>query len=131
VDLVAGTMRRRPYGVSEHRTKRSPPARLGRRILAHLRRWRRLDDPRSPLVVHYNGAQITRAFTMTWPAAVKAAGLDKDVTPHVWRHARATWLLQRGVDPWQAAGHLGMTVRMLEQTYGHHAPDWQKDAAEV
>src|SRR5262249_2359885 len=54
VDLVAGTMRRRPYGVSEHRTKRSPPARLGRRILAHLRRWRRLDDPRSPLVVHYN-----------------------------------------------------------------------------
>ena len=132
IDLVAGTMRRRPYGVAESKTKRAPLVRLGRRILAHLRRWRRLDDPRSPLVVHYSGAQITRAFSMTWPEAVAAAGLaGTGVTPHTLRHSRATWLLQRGVDPWQAAGHLGMTVRMLEQTYGHHAPDWQKDAAEV
>jgi len=131
VDLVAGTMRRRPYGVAESKTKRAPPVRLGRRILAHLRRWRRLDDPRCPLVVHYNGAQIARAFSTTWPAAVAKAGLGKDVTPHCLRHSRATWILQRGIDPWQAAGHLGMTVGMLTRTYGHHAPHWQKDAAEV
>ena len=131
IDLVGGVMRRRPYGTPETSKKRAPPVRLGRRILTHLRRWRRLDDPRSPLVVHYNGAQIRRTFTATWPAAVAKAGLGKDVTPHVLRHSRATWLLQRGVDPWQAAGHLGMTVGMLTRTYGHHAPDWQKDAAEV
>jgi integrase len=132
LDLVAGTMRRRPYGVAESKTKRAPPVRLGRRILSHLKRWKRLDGGRCPLIVHYNGAQITRSFTMTWPAAVAAAGLaDTGVTPHVLRHTRATWLLQRGIDPWQAAGHLGMTVGMLTRTYGHHAPDWQKDAAEV
>jgi len=131
LDLNGGTMRRRPYGVAESKMKRAPPVRLGKRILAHLRRWRRLDDPRSPLVVHFHGAQITRAFSTTWPTAVKAAGLGPDVTPHTLRHSRATWLLQRGIDPWQAAGHLGMTTRMLEQTYGHHAPEWQRDAAEV
>ena len=131
VDLVAGTMRRRPYGVPESRTKRAPDVRLGRRILSHLRRWRRLDDPRSVLVCHYNGAQITRAFSTTWPQAVASAGLGKDVTPHVLRHSRAAWVLQKGVDPWQAAGHLGMTVQMLTRTYGKHHPDWQKDAAEV
>src|SRR5262249_53147962 len=53
VDLVAGAMRRRLYGTPETSKKRAPPVKLGRRILAHLRRWRRLDDPRSPLVVHY------------------------------------------------------------------------------
>jgi integrase len=131
IDLVAGTMRRRPYGVSESKTKRAPLVRLGRRILAHLRRWRRLDDPRSPLVVNFNGRQIKRSLYGTWPTAVAKAGLGPDVRPHVLRHSRATWLLQRGVDPWQAAGHLGMTVRMLEQTYGHHHPSWQRDAAEV
>jgi len=131
LDLVTGIMHRRPYGVPEYATKRSPPVRLGRRVLAHLRRWRRLDDPRSPLVVHYNGQPITRGFSTTWPAALTKAGLGKDVTPHVLRHSRATWLLQRGVDPWQAAGHLGMTVGTLTRTYGHHSPTWQKDAAEV
>jgi integrase len=132
LDLTSGTMRRRPYGVAESKTKRAPMVRLGRRILAHLRRWRRLDDPRSPLVVHFNGRQIKRSLYGTWPEAVAAAGLaGTGVTPHTLRHSRATWLLQRGVDPWQAAGHLGMTVRMLEQTYGHHHPSWQKDAAEV
>jgi len=131
IDLNSGTMRRRPYGVAESKTKRAPPVRLGRRILAHLRRWRRLDDPRSPLVVHYNGRQIKRSLYGTWPQAVAKAGLGKDVTPHTLRHSRATWLLQRGIDPWQISGHLGMTVRMLEQTYGHHDPAWQRDAAEV
>jgi integrase len=123
-------MHRRPYGQPEHATKRAPPVKLGRKILGHLRRWRRLDDPRSTLVVHYNGAPITRAFSTTWPQAVAKAGLGPDVTPHVLRHSRATWLLQGGVDPWQISGHLGMTIATLTKTYGHHDPRWQKDAAE-
>ena len=131
VDLVRGIMHRRPYGTPETSKKRAPPVRLGRKILSHLRRWRRLNDPRSTLVVHYNGAQITRAFSMSWPQAVAKAGLGQDVTPHTLRHSRATWLLQRGIDPWQISGHLGMTVGMLTRTYDHHSPTWQRDAAEV
>jgi integrase len=53
------------------------------------------------------------------------------VTPHTLRHTRATWLMQSGVDRWQAAGHLGMSVEMLERNYGHHHPDYQKQAAAV
>src|SRR5262249_33602257 len=64
-------------------------------------------------------------------AAVKAAGLGGDVTPHILRHTCATWLMQNGVDLWDAAGFLGMTVQQLETTYGHHHPDFQREAAEA
>ncbi|RUU44706.1 MULTISPECIES: hypothetical protein [Mesorhizobium] len=40
-------------------------------------------------------------------------------------------LMQQGSDPWAAAGFLGMTVEMLIQTYSHHHPDFQADAAEA
>jgi integrase len=51
------------------------------------------------------------------------------ITPHVLRHTAATWLMQAGVDLWVAAGFLGMTVKQLEDTYGHHHPDFQDEAA--
>lgn len=51
-----------------------------------------------------------------------------DVTPHILRHTCATWLMQGGVNLWDAAGFLGMTVQQLEATYGHHHPDYQREA---
>jgi hypothetical protein len=39
--------------------------------------------------------------------------------------------MQAGVSPWEASGSLGMSVQVLEKTYGHHHPDWQKAASEV
>jgi integrase len=129
LDLDAGVMKRRGYGEKEQSRKRTPRVRLGRKILGHLRRWKRRDGA-AAWVVHFDGRPIKR-FSTTWWPAVKRAGLGQDVTPHTLRHTRATWLLQRGVDPWQAAGHLGMTVGTLTRTYGHHSPDWQRDAAEV
>ena len=39
--------------------------------------------------------------------------------------------MQRGTDPWQAAGFLGMSVKILIDTYGHHHPDYMKEAAEA
>lgn len=53
-----------------------------------------------------------------------------DVTPHTLRHTAATWMMSAGVDPWDAAGFLGMTVDVLISTYGHHHPDFQSDAAD-
>jgi integrase len=109
--------------------KRTPPVKLGRRILGHLRRWRRL-EPKGTLIVHYEGAPIG-SLRRSFANACKRAGLGADVTPHILRHSRATWLMQRGVDPWQAAGHLGMSVAILQTVYGKHHPDFQSDAAEV
>lgn len=122
-------MSRRPYGEPEDVRKRAPRVRLGRRILAHLRRWRRLDRPESRYVCHYDGQPVQK-LRRSFPAAARRAGLDR-VTPHTLRHTRATWLMQEGVPIWEAAGHLGMSIETLQRVYGHHHPDWQKRAAEV
>jgi integrase len=101
--------------------KRQPPVKLPPRLLAHLRRWQRLGLSRRA-VVEWNSRPIA-SVRKGFQAAVKAAGLGPDVTPHILRHTCATWLMQSGVDLWDAAGFLGMTVKQLEDTYGHHHPD--------
>jgi integrase len=52
------------------------------------------------------------------------------VIPHSLRHTAATWLMQAGVEMWDAAGFLGMTVEVLSRTYSHHHPSYQNSAAE-
>ena len=79
--------------------------------------------------MHYRGQRL-QELGSSWITACARAGL-KDVSPHTLRHTRATWLMQQGVDLWQAAGHLGMSPGVLQKTYGHHHPDYQGDAAEV
>ncbi len=41
----------------------------------------------------------------------------------------ATWLMQRGVPIWEAAGFLGMSPEVPQDTCGHHHPDDLKGAA--
>jgi integrase len=132
IDFGAETMRRRAKGVAETKNKRTPPLRIPRKLLHFLRRWKSADRGTSPFVVNYMGKPIRREPHTAWKRALKLAGLSDDgVMPHTLRHTRGTWMMQRRVDPWQAAGFLGMTVRMLEQTYGHHHPDWQEEAANI
>jgi integrase len=57
------------------------------------------------------------------------AGLNGKVTPHTLRHTAATWLMQRVVPVWEAAGFLGMSAEVLLGTYGHHHPDFLHGAA--
>jgi integrase len=128
IDLDRGLMLRRAPGTTETK-KRTPPVRIGRRILGHLRRWRRLDGPNCLYVCHHDGKLIDYPY-QSWRKAVRLAGLGKDVTPHVLRHTRATWGMQRKIDPWQLAGHLGMSLQTLLRVYGKHSPDYQREAAE-
>ena len=53
------------------------------------------------------------------------------VTPHTLQHTAATWLMQRGVPIWQAAGYLGMSAAMVERIYGYHHPDYMRAAAQA
>jgi integrase len=128
IDLVRGVMLRRGEGETES-NKRRPPVRLGRKIMAHLRRWRRMDNG-GTYVCHYHG-QPVRKLRRSWKAAVLQAGLDGQVTPHTLRHSRATHLMQAGIPVWEAAGQLGMSPQVLEETYGHWSLDFGKRAAEV
>lgn len=130
IDFDSGIMRRRALGASEDAKKKTPPLRMGAVLQRVLRRWHRQDEGSGcPYVVHYNGQPVSR-IKRTWKKACTAAKL-KDVTPHTMRHTRATWLMQAGVDVWEAAGSLGMSPMMLQTVYGKHHPDFQRRAAEV
>jgi integrase len=107
--------------------KRQPPIVLPRRLLAHLRRWKRMGQKS---VIEWNGEPIGR-MAKAFRNAVTDAKLTDDVTPHTLRHTAATWLMQGGADPWAAAGYLGMSLETLIRTYGHHHPDHLKSAWSV
>jgi integrase len=86
-----------------------------------MRRWAR---PKliADCFVEFNSkpvASVKKGFR----SAVGLAGLSGKVTPHTLRHTAATWLMQRGVPVWEAAGFLGMSAEVLLRTYGHHHPD--------
>jgi len=126
VDLDQGIYYRLAIG-RPTTNKRQTPAPIPPRLLAHMRRWVRHGIVASHFV-EWHGAPIKSVKT-GFRHAVQLAGLWGKVTPHTLRHTAATWLMQRGVPIWQAAGYLGMSAAMIERTYGHHHPDYMRGAA--
>jgi integrase len=126
VDLDGGIFYRLPVGHRETK-KRRPPVPIPPRLLAHLRRWNAKEIAREHFV-EWNG-QPVRSVKTAFKTAVRLANLPGTITPHTLRHTAATWLMQAGVDKWEAAGFLGMTVEMLDRVYGHHHPDHLRAAA--
>jgi integrase len=128
VDLDHGIFYRLPIGKRASK-KRQSPAPIPQRLLAHMRRWVRRGIVTSHFV-EWHGAPVKSVKT-GFRHAVALAGLWGKVTPHTLRHTAATWLMQRGVPIWQAAGYLGMSAEMIERTYGHHHPDYMRGAAQA
>lgn len=134
VDFSAEILTRLRPGQRVDKKKRAPKVKLGRRILAHLRRWKKMDGD-IKLVCHFTDAWHPGAREVddphgAWKKIIKAADLP-GVTRHTLRHTRATWMAQKGVPLWEAAGFLGMTVKTLEKVYAHHSPDFQETAANI
>jgi integrase len=127
IDFQTKIMQRKETGWIETK-KKAPPVRMGKRLMSHLERWRRMDGKDVAYVCHYRGKRISRPSS-SWERIRIIAGLPDHVTPHILRHSRATHMMQQRVDPWDAANALGMSLAMLTTVYGHHHPDWQKDAA--
>lgn len=130
VDLKTGIMQRQPPNVPQPKNKKAPPVRMGARLMAHMRRWKRLDGKKAEWVISYNGKPIKRPIR-TWDQTRRKAKLPAYITPHILRHTRATNMMQQGKDPWEASKALGMSLEMLTNVYGHHHPDWQKDVSET
>jgi integrase len=123
-DLEGGVLHRAGSVAAESR-KRQPPAKIHARLLPHLRRWRAADLAHGiTSVVHFQGEPIVK-LRRSWKT-VSGGAADG---PHVLRHTAATWLMQAGVDPFEAGGYLGMSVKVLLEVYGHHHPDFQSVAA--
>jgi integrase len=99
---------------------------IPRKLLGHLRRARKRGTDLG-YVISEDGHRIGD-IKKGFAAACRRAGLS-GVTPHVLRHTCATWLMQQGVQLWEAAGFLGMTPETLERVYGHHHPEFMGNAA--
>jgi integrase len=96
------------------------------RLLPHLRRAHKRGTDLG-YVIHVDGERI-RDIKKGFASACARAGIQA-VTPHTLKHTAATWLMQAGTDPWQAAGFLSTSVETLLRVYGHHHPDYQREAA--
>lgn len=128
VDLERGVFYRLAEGARET-NKRQPPVPIPPSLLAHLHRWK-ARGVFEQFFVEWAGARV-QSLKTAFQSAVRLAGLSGRVTPHVLRHTCATWLMQAGVDKWEAAGFLGMSVEMLDRVYGHHHPAHLRKAAQA
>ena len=125
VDTDAGMMYRRASGAAETK-KRQPPVPIPRPLLAHLRRWEREGGH---FVVEAKGCRVA-SIKSAWKTALEATGIEH-CTRHDLRRSAVTWAMQRGADKWAAAGYFGLSLDMLESTYGHHHPDYLRSAVEA
>jgi len=126
-------------GRDERETKkRRPKASVAFRLRPHLTRWQRLDRALGAgtgravrHVVHKaNGEPLRGKIKTGWNGCLGDAGLaGGQVVRHTLKHTAATWLMQKGIGLWAAAGFLGITVEQLDEGYGHHHPDFQAAAA--
>jgi integrase len=133
VDLEKGILFRKAQGERVAHNKRKTPVKIPPRLLTLLRYWHEADkeiDKKAPClnVINYYGAKVTKPHK-AFRKVRGAAGLGEDVTPHILRHTRATWLANAGVDVQEAASSLGITTDEFERTYLHNDPQFQQKAA--
>ncbi|MGC2409784.1 MAG: site-specific integrase, partial [Methyloceanibacter sp.] len=126
IDLERGVLYRGAEGRVET-TKRQPPCSLSMKLIAHLRRAR---TRTVRYAIEYGGKKVKK-LRLSWRSACNAADLGADVTPHTLRHTAVTWRLLKGVKIWDVAGYVGMSEKMVRDTYGHHSPDHQKEARDA
>ncbi len=130
VDTVRGVFHRHADGARET-NKRQPTVRLAPGLLAHLRRWERIDaakEPRQVHVVTFNGRPIASPKTAL-ARACSLAGLSGGVTAYTLRHTAASWLVAKGLPTRKVADFLGTSEPMILNNYGHLAPNYQDEAA--
>jgi integrase len=80
-------------------------------------------------VVEYGGRQVG-TIKNGFAAACRRAKI-KDATPHVLRHTCATWLVMARITYEEIGKMLGDTKATIEKTYGHHHPDYLKNASKA
>ncbi|MCW2286676.1 integrase [Rhodoblastus acidophilus] len=132
VDLTHKVFHRHAGGAIET-NKRQPSVKLSSRLTAHLKRWKRLDKKageNTGFVVRFNGAQATD-FDTSIKRALKLANITGNVTAYSLRHTCASWLVQKGLPTRKIADFLGTSEQMIIRHYGHLAPDYQDEAAEM
>lgn len=112
--------------------KKRPTSRIPERLMAHLRRWHRLDLEKGPqsAIIRWHGKPITKE-RRAWNLITEKAKLG-GITPHVLKHTCITWLLQDGrLEAWDISGLTGTSMKTIEKTYGHQDADYQVAASQA
>lgn len=126
VNVETGVFYRRPAGERETK-KRKGAVRLPDRLLAHLRRWKRLGLC-GDHIVEWNGKPVLDVDKAFRRSRIDAK-LPETVTPHILKHTAITWAMQNGMTTADAAGFFSTSVETIERNYWHHSPDFQSEAA--
>jgi integrase len=138
VDLERGVIDFNVPGVAET-NKRRIRGPIPDKLVAMLRRWRkrqladaaRLGHGRPAHVITHRGGPLGR-IDDALNAAVARAGLARTgVTAHVLKHTAISWMLRSGVPIWQVSGLTSTSAATIQKTYGHHAADDLREAANL
>ena len=128
--LSSGVFYRRAQGARETK-KRQPPVRLPDRLLAHLRRWHRLGIAKHA-VVEWNGKPVRSVRKGSLPPC---GGRAADTGETRSRRTSCATPPRRGrcrtVRPLGSGRLPRHDCRDVTARYGHHHPDFQRDAAEA
>ncbi len=130
VDLDKGEFRRKPDNKKET-SKRQPTTPIPPRLLAHMRRWKRLGIS-NRAVIEFNGKPV-QVIKEGWNTVVEKAGLATDdkrkkVLRHTLRHTAITWYLTpdrrtgKAVDIEIVSQFCGVSVATIRKTYRHVMP---------
>jgi integrase len=123
VDLETGLFYRKAKGVRPT-SKRQPTCRIPPRLLAHMRRWKRLGISNHS-VIEWQGKPVTK-INKAFNHAVALAGLGRDIIPHTLRHSSITWYcrsISAELRVEDVAEYVGVSVAELERTYRHEFPN--------
>ena len=138
IDTQRGMIYRK--GTQERSTgKRRKPAKCPERLLAHVRRWKRLgalyvcEDYRGNRV-----ANLRKAWDNLCAIAYEIAeqeGIDMPerdhLTPHILKHTAITWAMQNGAKIEDAASFFSTSIETIQRTYWHHSPYHQESAVQA
>ncbi|MFC3075581.1 tyrosine-type recombinase/integrase [Shinella pollutisoli] len=116
IDLKRGIYHRAAPKEDVAPNKGAPTCKIPKRLLRHMRRWYMLGR-RYP--IEYNGKPIKSSKGLR--KIIRELFPDKDLVPHSFRHTAATWLMRRSeLSVHDISGFLGMSLEILDRTYGHH-----------
>lgn len=82
-------------------------------------------------VIEWGGKPVTTGIRWPFSRAVQRAGLPPTVTPHVLKHAAASWLAEELVPIEIAAEMLATDLRTLKRVYQKFAPDYLTPAGQA
>lgn len=124
IDIERGIFRRKPEN-KKATSKQQPTVPIPPKLLAHLRRWKRLGISKNA-VVEFNGKPVSE-IRAGFKSVVEMAGLATDVKkdkviPHSLRHTAITWYLRDGVNIELVSQYCGVSEDVIRKHYRHEMP---------